>query len=169
MKTIFVLAGAGLVALLAGCATTPVPVAPVGPNPSAARSDSSRGGLQVFSRLARHSDEQNQGSSDPNPQWYQHTAYEIFDLQGNLVSNVQNRPHHYDDVPDLVRLPPGQYTVKAESADYFWVQVPVKIETGKTTNLHLDGRWSPPPGTPDGDIIKLPDGRPVGWKETGGE
>ena len=169
MKIIFTFICMALVVLLAGCNTTPVTTSPVGPNPSATQSGHARGGLQVFSRLAQHSDDGNQGSSDPGPLWYQHTAYEIFDLQGQMLKNAQNRPHHYDDAPELVRLPPGQYVVKAESADYFWVRVPVEIKKGKTTNVHLDGQWSPPAGTPAADIIKLPDGRPVGWKETGGE
>ena len=165
MKTILKFIAVISMAVLAGCAsTTPVAVAPVGPNPNGLPVNSDQGGLQVFSRLTSVSDDGNQGSKEPGPAWYQHTAYLIFGADGSLVRNVQNQRGHYDQDPTLVMLPPGEYRVKAESVDYFWVDVPVTVQRGKVTRLHLDGRWSPPAGTSSAEVIRMPNGRAVGWK-----
>lgn len=88
MKNIHLLMGAGLAALLAGCATTPVALAPVGPNPAGSRSRVPEGGLQVFSSLVGRSE-------GNNPAWYQHTDYSIYDLNGKLVRHVDNTIGYY--------------------------------------------------------------------------
>jgi hypothetical protein len=84
MKTIHFLIAAG-VASLVGCASTPVAVKPVGPDPLGDKSLTSQGRLQVFSRLSPRSDDQNQGSGDPV--WYQHSRYAIYTQDGRLIES----------------------------------------------------------------------------------
>jgi len=45
-----------------------------------------------------------------------------------------------------------------------WVTVPVIIAAGVTTTVHLQSTWSGPATLPDHTLVRLPDGRPVGWK-----
>ena len=165
MKTIFVPLGTGLLLLvLTGCASTPVTLSPVGPNPIAAQTQSIQGGLEVFSRLAARSDDQNQGSTDPI--WYQHTGYSIYRPDGSLMKRVQNTVGHYEQDPCVVNLPAGQYIVKAQATDMFWVKVPVTIKPGEITRVHLDGQWKP---SAHGEaVVRLPDGKAVGWKKLNG-
>ena len=162
MKTNFVLLGAALTGLLTGCAIPRVSLAPVGPNPDGTATAASIGELQVFSRLAAQSDDQNQGSTDSI--WYQHTDYSIYDLQGKLVKRVGNTIGHYEEAPRLVTLPAGQYLVKAQAADFFWVQVPVTIKPGETTHVHLDDQWPQPSYASNREIVRMPNGKPVGWR-----
>ena len=170
MKSVSILLGAGLVSLLAGCASTPIALAPVGPNPVGIEGMASQGELQVFSSLTEQSDNQNQGSDDPV--WYQHTGYGIYSLDGKLVERVDNAKGHYSEAPLRVSLPAGRYLVRAEAEDYVSVEVPVVIERGRTTRVHLDDNWKLAPGTPGRELVSLPNGNPVGWraesaKETG--
>jgi len=157
MKKGYFLLGASLVALLVGCATTPVALAPVGPNPADAGGKAAKGGLQVFSRLVGRSE-------GNNPAWYQHTDYYIYDLHGKRVRHVDNTIGYYAKTPRRVTLPVGKYLVKAQANDYFWVSVPVTIERGQTTRVHLDDNWTPPADTPKTDLVSLPNGNPVGWQ-----
>jgi len=162
MKSLYFLLGAGLASFLAGCASTPVALGPVGPNPLSDIGMASEGQLQVFSSLAQESDDQNQGSEDPV--WYQHTDYTIRDLHGRLVRRVDNTVGHYSQAPRVVTLPPGRYLVKAHAKDYLQVEVPVTIERGRTTRVHLDDNWKPPAVAPKRDVVSMPDGTPVGWR-----
>jgi hypothetical protein len=163
MKNICLFLGAGLMAVLVGCATTPVAVVvPVGPNPAGGKSLASEGGLQVFSRLAERTDDQNQASRDDV--WYQHTDYYIYNLQHRLVKRVDNTIGHYEEAPRVVTLPPGKYLVKAEANDDSWVNVPVMIEPGRTTRIHLDDNWPVPAYASKNDLVSLPNGYPIGWQ-----
>jgi hypothetical protein len=164
MKGAFILMSPGLVALLVGCSTTPVALAPVGPNPLGSKGPSAKGELQVFSSLAEQSDDQNQGSTDPAPLWYQHTDYNIYDQSGKLVKHVGNTIGHYEQAPRRVTLPAGRYLVKARAKDYLRVEVPVTIEPGRTTRIHLDDNWKPAADTPNREWVSLPNGNPVGWR-----
>jgi hypothetical protein len=119
------------------------------------------GDLQVFSSLIEKNDDQNQGSD--NPAWYQHTDYRVYNLQGKLVKRVDNTIGRYEQAPRRVALPAGRYLVKAQAKDYFWVEVPVTIERGRTTRVHLDDNWKLPATAPTSGIVSLPNGKPVGW------
>jgi hypothetical protein len=153
----------GLIPLVVSCAQ-PLTLGPVGPGPSAGRSSSSRTGyLQVFSSLAEESDDQNQGGSGGNPVWFQHTDYNIYDAKGKRVKHVDNTVGHYSTSPRLVSLKPGTYTVKARAEDWLSVKIPVLIEPGRTTKVHLDDNWRPPAGTPKAEVVTSPGGHPVGW------
>jgi hypothetical protein len=161
MQSVYVLLGAGVVSLLVGCSSTPVALAPVGPNPVGSQRTASKGELQVFSSLVEQSDDQNQGSKDPV--WYQHTDYRIYDLDGKLVKRVDNTIGHYEQAPRVVALPAGKYLVKAQAKDYLWVEVPVTIKPGRTTRVHLDDKWKLPADTPKRELVSMPNGYPVGW------
>jgi hypothetical protein len=161
MKNICLLLGAGLISGLAGCAT-PVALAPVGPDSAGFENPSASGKLVVYSSLAVQSDDQNQGSRDPV--WHQHTDYSISDLQGNRVRHVDNTIGHYEEAPRRVVLPAGKYLVKARANDYLTVMVPVRIECGRTTTVHLDDNWNMPAGVPVTAVVSLPNGQAVGWR-----
>lgn len=156
------LVGPGLVSLLVGCSSMPVAIAPIGPNPAGSQTQATIGQLEVFSNVAEQSDDQNQGSTDPV--WYQHTDYGVYDLHGKLVKRVSNAVGHYGRAPRRVALSAGQYLVRAQSKDYLQVEVPVTIERGRTTRVHLDDNWRPPADTPKRELVTLPNGNPVGWR-----
>jgi hypothetical protein len=165
MKSVSIILGAGLVSLLTGCSSTPVVLAPVGPNPVGGERAASTGELQVFSSLTEQSDDQNQGSEDPV--WRQHTDYRIYSLQGKLVKRVDNTIGHFEEAPRRVALPAGQYLVKAQAMDYLWVEVPVTIERGRTTRVHLDDNWKLSADTPKNELVSMPNGKPAGWRAEG--
>jgi len=161
MKSICLLLGTGLVSVLVGCSSIPIAVAPVGPNPFGTKGIASKGELQVFSCLTTESDDHNQGSRDPV--WYQHTDYYVYDLQHQLLKHVHNTVGHYAEAPRQVELPAGTYIIKAQANDYVWVDVPVTIERGRTTRVHLDDQWSVPGYAAKTAVVCLPNGSPVGW------
>jgi hypothetical protein len=153
----------GVIPFLVSCASHPITLAPVGPNPLAGGSTTAgTGRLQVFSGLAEESDNQNQGSKDPV--WYQHTDYTLYDGRGKLVKHVDNTVGHYARAPHVVSLPAGNYTVKARASDGQLAEIPVVIERDRTTRVHLDEQWRLPVGTPKTEVVSAPDGSPVGWR-----
>jgi hypothetical protein len=162
MKSVYMFLGTGLVSLLVGCSSTPVALAPVGPNPFGSQRMASKGELQVFSCLVAQSDDQNQGSEDPV--WYQHSDYNIYNLHGKLLKRVNNTIGHYEQTPRRVALPAGRYIVKAQANDDLQVKLPVTIEPGRTTRVHLDDNWKLPAATQKRELVSMPDGNPVGWR-----
>jgi hypothetical protein len=163
MKNVPAILEATLISLFTGCATIPVvTLSPVGPNPYAPVSTASHGGLQVFSRLTLQNDDQNQDSRDSA--WYQHSDYYIYRPDGTLFRRVWNKVGKYEEAPRVVDLPAGQYIVKTKAAGGYWVQVPVTIEDGRTTRLHLDKDWVPPAFIARDELVTLPDGKPAGWR-----
>lgn len=159
MKSISLILGTALASLLAaGCASTPVVLAPVGPGPyaPATAAPSNTGSLQVYSALVAR------GEGD-NPEWYQHSHYYIEDRSGREKRYVDNNVGHYEKAPRTVHLTPGTYMVKAKASGNEWVEVPVIIKRGETTILHLDGNWNPA-NAPTTQIVSMPDGYAVGWR-----
>ena len=163
MKSVCILLSAGLVSLVAGCSSTPVVLAPVGPNPAGSEKTAWNGELQVFSSVAEQTEDQNQASND-FPVWYQHTDYSIYTPAGKLVKHVDNTIGQYERAPRRVALPAGQYLVKAQAKDYRQVELTVTIERGRTTRAHLDGNWKLPAATPKNELVAMPNGQPVGWR-----
>lgn len=157
MKSVVFLLAAMMVASLAGGATAPVAFAPVGPNPFQGKSAAANGQLVVFSCLVGRIE----GDS---PSWFRHSDYEICDRNGHLWRRGDNSVRYYDQAPRKVSLPAGWYLVKAEAEDYSLVEAPVHIESGRTTRVHLDDNWRPPPSVPKSEIVSAPDGIPVGWR-----
>lgn len=154
MKRVFFIAGAVLIALVAGC-STPLSVATVGPNPTGVNNHASYGQLQVFSALTGRTE-------GNNPTWFQHTDYTVYNQQGKAVKHVANWTGHYSGTPRVINLPPGKYVVKAEAEDYLWVAVPAVIVPGHVTRVHLDDAWQPA-GVSRTELVRLPTGSPVGW------
>jgi len=157
MKCIHLLPGVGLISLPIGCASTPLAFDPVGPDPHGSESMSSDGELLVFSSLVGRSE-------GNNPTWHQHTSYYIYDLDGRQVKHVHNSIGYYAKAPLPVDLPAGSYLVKAKASGYFWVDVPVTIERGRTTEVHLDDNWQLPVETSDRELVKMPNDNLVGWR-----
>lgn len=155
MKRIFVVAGAALAWLAAGCSSTPLAVSPVGPNPAGVNHNTKFGQLQVFSALIGRTE-------GDNPTWFQHTDYTVYNQNGKAVKHVANEAGHYAETPRLIRLPPGRYVVKAQAKDYLSVEVPVVIVAGRVTRVHLDNAWQPTAARKTG-LVSLPAGNPVGW------
>ena len=146
---------------LVSCASSPVTLAPVGPNPSwGAASLADTGYLRVFSERELITE----GYDGGNPNYYQHSPYRIYDSRGKLVKYVGNIAGKYATAPAVVSLRPGSYVVKARAKDYLTVEVPVQVAPGRTTSVHLDDRWSPPAGTPNTALVLEPGGSPVGWR-----
>jgi hypothetical protein len=156
MKMIHVIPVAAMILGLAGCASRPLALAPVGPNPAREPAPTTGGQLQVYSALQRFDE-------GDNLCWYQHTDYTIYQ-HGKLFKRVSNAVGYYETRPRLVTLPPGNYIVVAEGRDSLRMRVPVKIERGEITRIHLDDRWSVPADTPRNELVTLPSGYPVGWR-----
>ncbi len=157
MKEIHIPMVAVLAVALTGCSTAPVAVEPVGPNPAYSGGRIAEGALQVFSNMIGRSE-------GDDPPWYQHANYNIYDQQGKLLKHVNNTIGYYESAPRLIVLPAGEYLVKAPASDYLWVSVPVRIEGGQTTRIHLDDKWMPPANVSNGMVVRLPNGEPAGWR-----
>jgi hypothetical protein len=115
MKSMFPILSAGLAALLAGCAATPVVVAPVAPNPAGSQSLSATGRLQVFSSLVEQSDDQNQ-AGDGSPFWYQHSDYSIYTPGASWLSALATPSAITLNLPMQSRSRPGSMWSRLEPA-----------------------------------------------------
>ena len=67
-----------------------------------------------------------------------YSDYEIRSEDGGLVRKVHNDSGTAIEGPVEVNLPAGKYRVHAKANGYGWVAVPVIIEPGKVTTVHLD-------------------------------
>jgi hypothetical protein len=180
---IFVYLGAALIPVFAGCASNPVVTAPVGPGPvehSASNANSdlkvtsdtedhvasgaavgrTKGYVQVFSATQKSLAVSSEDSFHSD----QHTGYEIYGSSGDLVKLVANHLGDMDEWPDTVALSPGAYKIVAQSSRCGLVAVPVVIQGGKTTIVHLDDNWFPATGSGTNRIVCLPNGEPIGWR-----
>ena len=155
MKKILMIMGAATALVLTGCATRPVSMAPVGPNPARVAAGAGDGQLEVFSALSGRSE-------GNNPTWRQHSDYYVFYSDGRRRKHVMNAPGYYSTLPRLVTLRPGDYIVKARAKGALWTTVPVIIKPDEITRVHLDGNWQP--GSTGADVVMGPEGYPVGWK-----
>ncbi len=166
MKTsIFLVAVAG-VGFLGGCATHDSmsvndPVGPAQSPPANASADSSTGSLVVYSAYQANAD-----FYRPDPYRPEYSDYKIYTTQGKLVQNVHNNTGTILQDPVTVVLTPGEYKVTAHANGYGKVTVPVIIEQGQRTVLHLDGGGSRADMSVynQTNAVRLPDGRPIGWK-----
>ena len=144
--------------LLALC-TSVLPIAvreTAGPQP--AKLYPREGSLIVYSAT----EQQFEGDST----YYPHTDYRIFTRSGRLFKQVRNALYPADETPRTIALPSGVYTVIAESETAGTVSVPVLIRTGRTTELHLEGKkdWTPPLLARESDLVHLPDGQAIGFR-----
>jgi hypothetical protein len=132
------LIGAAAIPFLSGCISTPITLSSAGPDPISRATPGSRGCLQVFTATETRTVEAEVAITDYHAYFHPHVGYDINDESGKIVKFVPNHASDMDESPDQVKLPAGKYTVLAESAGSGLVTVPVVIEDGKTTIVHLD-------------------------------
>lgn len=137
-------------AMAVGCARQVVQISqPVGPNPSPA-SVVNTGRLVVSTEEMPAPYDENQSTT--------HRPYTVLDASKKLVLEVDNFTG-----ADVVALPAGQYTVLVDADQNRSVSVPVRIVAGRTTEAHLDGKWTPA-GADRNALIKGPDGSMIGFR-----
>jgi hypothetical protein len=160
MKTKYLaLIGAAIIPLLAGCASKPVVLNSVGPEPVNPEAFIPEGYLQVFSDTKEH-------VIGDSPPYYTHTGYNIHDPSGKIVEYVPNHIGDMDESPSLVTIPAGNYKIVAQSYSYGRVTVPVVIQAGGTTVVHLDRDWRPSSNISSNQVVRLPDKEAVGWSSS---
>ena len=67
-----------------------------------------------------------------------HSSYSVYTPDGKLFKHVENHRSRSDEIPELVTLPPGSYTVEARSGNNGYVRVSVQIKPGRQTIVDLD-------------------------------
>ena len=70
--------------------------------------------------------------------YYAHSAYSIYTANGKLFKNVENHISLSDELPSLVTLPTGSYTIEARSESHGNVRVPIVITAGRRTVVDPD-------------------------------
>jgi hypothetical protein len=149
-----------LLVLLAACSSQPhsASLPPVGPAPLEDASPGSTGYLVVYSAWSNFVD---QGSTG------HHSRYTITSDDGAFTREVINHVDRFDEGPIRLPLLPGRYHVRARSAHFGRVNVPVVIQKAQITFVYLDGATHPRgPSVKESDTVRLPDGEVVGWSIT---
>jgi hypothetical protein len=154
--------------LLAGCATgqSGITLDPVGPAPVAsAKASPSAGILVVYSAYEVNADFNSRDRYRP-----EYSDYKIFAADGKLLRRVHNDSGTASQDPAEVGLPAGEYRVAASSNGFGRVTIPVVIQTGQKTVLHLEGGvgWRNKSGFNQANAVRLPDGQIVGWRADSG-
>lgn len=141
--------------LMAGCASAPPTIVHETVGPALAAGNEERNGfLTVYSATAWMTD-------DDGPRLLRHTDYDIDAADGILFKQVSN----LDEEPTRIILPKGDYTIVAQSDTFGTVRVPVAIDAGKLTVLHLEGEkdWEEASaGIRRTELVRLPNGQPIG-------
>ncbi len=109
----------------------PLSPGPVRPGNLDYRSQLRQGYLKVYSAT----DKFNDGDA-----WYfPHSSYAIYTIDGKLFKNVKNHRFANDEVPEVVALPVGTYTVvgRAERGGYGHVLVVIKEGQQAILDLYL--------------------------------
>ena len=94
------------------------------------------GYLQVYSAT----DEFDDGGTS----YYAHSSYVVYTSSGKLFKKIENHISPSDEIPDLVALPPGNYTIEARSENRGYVRVKVMVRPGRLTILDLDSEQLQP-------------------------
>jgi hypothetical protein len=178
MKHLTSIAAAGVLIWVTGCASAPkvVVLDRLGPCHTVLASSGHDGSLQVYSARV-------QAVTDLNALTYfwnndygkneflygaAHSDYAIYDAAGKLVKRVRNSRGIDDAVPASVSLPVGSYTIQAEAEEYagmtLTVMIPVAIESGELTTVHLEPNWAPAGEMDPGRMVRLVDGRVLGCR-----
>lgn len=140
---------------LAGCASTSasrfVVQEAVGPVGRALTGPQDAGRLVVYSADAL--------AGPPDSDLGVRSAYTIRATNGAELERVGNQSDPFGSEPQTVVLPEGRYLVDARATNFGRVEVPVQIDVGRTTVVHLDaesGSRSSP------GWVRLPDGQVIG-------
>ena len=77
--------------------------------------------------------------NDGDVLYYAHSSYSIYTTDGKFFKNVANHISRSDEIPEVVTLPVGSYTLEVRSEKEGYLRVHVVITTGVRTVLDLDG------------------------------
>ena len=143
---------------VASCASAPPTIVheTVGPG-VAVGNEEHNGFLTVFSATEWTT------TDGDGPSQLSYTNYQIDAADGSLFQEVTNGDYE----PTRVILPIGTYTVVAWSDTSGEVSVPVAIETGKLTVVHLESEkdWKEASAAiPSADLVRLQNGQPIGFR-----
>ena len=143
--------------LVASCASAPPTMVheTVGPIPAVANEEQN-GFLAVYTATEWT-------TYDDGPDLLSYTNYQIDAADGTLFQEVTNGDYE----PTRVTLPKGTYTVVAWSDTSGEVSVPVAVEAGKITVVHLDREkdWKEASaGVRSADLVRLPNGQAIGFR-----
>lgn len=157
MKIIGIILGAAIVSMLAGCASTPIVLTPVGPPPPGATAPPHEGYLKVYTTTEERKD----GEDTYHP----HSGYDIYTASGFRWKYVPNRTQNTDESPMVVVLPAGNYKIVARADGYGRITVPVVIKGGMLTELNLE-TWNRKKTAVSNEaaVVRLPNGYVVGWR-----
>jgi hypothetical protein len=70
--------------------------------------------------------------------YYPHSSYSIYTPDGKFFKNVENHISRSDEIPALVTLPAGSYTVEVRSENHGYIRLPIVITAGRRTILDPD-------------------------------
>jgi hypothetical protein len=143
--------------LVASCASAPPTIVhdTVGPGFAIANQEHN-GFLMVYSATEWT-------NYDDGPGLLSYTNYQIEAAVGTLFQEVSNGDYE----PTRVTLPKGTYTVVAWSDTSGEVSVPVAIEAGRITVVHLEMEkdWKEASAViRSSDLVRLPNGQPIGFR-----
>lgn len=151
MKSINLILGIAIAAVVTGCSTTVPVLDRVGPAPSKVSRSVAEGRIVVYSATETHPD-------GDNTYYYPHTSYTIYTPDGKRFKWVENHIGLNDQSPTLVTLPAGHYDVHAQS-DFGPVIVPVLIKPFKTTEVNLESATARKSrNTNDTSVVWIPTG-----------
>jgi hypothetical protein len=177
MKKIKAMAVAGALMWLVGCASPSrvTVLEPIGPSPRPQAQNSAEGRLKVYSArtvaepdMAAWQWDSEFGRNQILKLQYNpaHSDYAIYTQGGALVRRVSNARDASDGRPTVVSLAPGTYEVRAlaeAAVGSVEVGVPVVVQSGRTTGVHLVRGWKPHGRYTDREVVRLPNGQIAGW------
>ena len=70
--------------------------------------------------------------------YYPHSSYPIYTTEGKFFKNVENHISRSDEIPTLVTLPAGSYTIQLRSDNRGYIRLPIVITAGRRTILDPD-------------------------------
>jgi len=108
----------------------PLSPGPVRPGNLDYRTELPQGYLRVYSATDEF--------KDGDASYFPHSSYAIYTIDGKLFKNVKNHRSAADEVPEVVALPVGTYTVAARSEKDGYGHVLVVIKEGQQAILDLD-------------------------------
>jgi hypothetical protein len=165
-KTRIIITVLGAGALLGGCAVSQrgMVLDPVGPAPAFSRTQgTTRGTLKVYSAFQTNAD-----FNKRDPYRREYSNYAVYSPAGKLLQVVHNDSGLMAGSPARVELPAGRYRVVARANGYGTVTVPVLIESGRVTTIHLEGgSWPDESAFEKTNAVCLPDGQFAGWRAAG--
>ena len=134
----------------------------VGPEPiTTPTAQSSVGTLTVYSAY-----EVNADFNSRDPYRPEYSDYKICTEDGTLLQRVHNDSGTALQDPAGVQLPAGKYRVIARANSCGWVTIPILIQPGRETVLHLEGgvQWPGDTQSTKTNAVRLQDSRIIGWK-----